>query len=104
MNEPLTPARVDAPIDSTAVTKNGATLLLIGGAAPRSLAATRRRAACRCAQCVRARHDGLFPQDFAGITIERLSPIGQYGVNIAFSDGHMRGIYPWAYLLDLLKD
>jgi len=25
-------------------------------------------------------------------------PIGDYAVNIAFSDGHNRGIYPWPYL------
>jgi DUF971 family protein len=68
------------------------------------LAATRLRAACRCAQCVRARIDGFFPRSFDGIAIERVSPIGSYGINIGFSDGHARGIYPWAYLSQLLKE
>jgi prepilin-type processing-associated H-X9-DG protein len=27
--------------------------------------------------------------------------VGSYGVNIAFSDGHDRGIYPWSYLAQL---
>ena len=25
------------------------------------------------------------------------APMGHYGVNITFSDGHARGIYPWSY-------
>jgi prepilin-type processing-associated H-X9-DG protein len=27
--------------------------------------------------------------------------MGHYGVNITFSDGHARGIYPWSYLTEL---
>jgi prepilin-type processing-associated H-X9-DG protein len=56
------------------------------------------REACRCAWCTRARHEGTFAPSFDSVAIERLSPIGGYAVNIAFSDGHARGIYPWAYL------
>lgn len=26
-----------------------------------------------------------------------------YGVQLVFSDGHERGIYPWAYLRDLVS-
>lgn len=91
------------PIESATVAEGGATLLLMGSA-PQALAATRLRTACRCAQCVRARADGLFPLSFEGIAIERVSPIGSYGINIGFSDGHARGIYPWAYLSQLLKE
>jgi DUF971 family protein len=91
----------DTPINSATVADGGATLLLIGGT---PLAATRLRAACRCAHCVRARIDGLFPPSFDGIVIEHVSPIGHYGINIGFSDGHARGIYPWAYLSQLLKE
>jgi prepilin-type processing-associated H-X9-DG protein len=36
--------------------------------------------------------------------IEHVSPMGCYGINIGFSDGHARGIYPWAYLSQLLKE
>jgi prepilin-type processing-associated H-X9-DG protein len=46
----------------------------------------------------RARIDGSFPASFDGVAIERLTPIGDYAINIAFSDGHARGIYPWPYL------
>ena len=56
------------------------------------------RAACRCAWCTRARIDGTFAASFETITIDRLAPVGDYAINIAFSDGHARGIYPWAYL------
>jgi prepilin-type processing-associated H-X9-DG protein len=89
------------PIEDATVAEGGATLLLMGSA---PLAATRLRAACRCAHCVRARIDGLFPPSFDGIVIEHVSPMGAYGVNIGFSDGHARGIYPWTYLSQLLKE
>jgi prepilin-type processing-associated H-X9-DG protein len=62
------------------------------------VSAERLRAACRCAWCTRARIDGTFAGSFETITIDRLAPVGDYAINIAFSDGHARGIYPWAYL------
>jgi DUF971 family protein len=65
------------------------------------LTAERLRAACKCAHCVRARIDGVFPERFDGIAIVQVSPIGDYAINLAFSDGHARGIYPWAYLLGM---
>jgi prepilin-type processing-associated H-X9-DG protein len=65
------------------------------------LPADRLRAACKCAHCIRARIDGVFAQAFDGIAITEIAPIGDYAINIAFSDGHARGIYPWSLLLDL---
>jgi prepilin-type processing-associated H-X9-DG protein len=65
------------------------------------LPATRLRAACKCAHCIRARIDGAFPPSFDGIAITVVAPIGDYAINIAFSDGHARGIYPWQLLLGL---
>ena len=65
------------------------------------LAASRLRAACKCAHCVRARFDSRFPDRFDGIAITEVSPVGDYAINIAFSDGHARGIYPWSYLSEL---
>ena len=44
---------------------------------------------------------GFFPATFAGVTIQALTAMGHYGVNVAFSDGHARGIYPWSYLSEL---
>jgi DUF971 family protein len=65
------------------------------------LSAERLRAACKCAHCVRARIDGVFRERFDGIALVQVSPIGDYAINLAFSDGHARGIYPWGYLLAL---
>ena len=62
------------------------------------VSSARLRAACRCAWCTRARIDGAFPASFESVAIDRLVPIGGYAVNIAFSDGHACGIYPWPYL------
>ena len=44
---------------------------------------------------------GFFRSGFDGIAIIEVSPIGDYAINLGFSDGHVRGIYPWAYLFGL---
>jgi DUF971 family protein len=62
--------------------------------------AERLRLACKCAHCTRARIDNRFPASFPGIAIVGITDVG-YGLNIAFSDGHWRGIYPKSYLMDL---
>lgn len=41
------------------------------------------------------------PEPAENLKIVRVEPIGRYGVNIAFSDGHDRGIYPWVFLENL---
>jgi DUF971 family protein len=66
----------------------------------RNFSAETLRAFCKCAHCTRARFDGKFPDRFPGIAITGLADLG-YGFNIAFSDGHDRGIYPRSYLLGL---
>ena len=58
------------------------------------------RLSCKCAHCIRARFDGHFPDAFPGIAITEIGDLG-YGLNISFSDGHNRGIYPKPYLLSL---
>jgi DUF971 family protein len=68
-----------------------------------ALSAERLRSACKCAHCTRARIDNRFPLAFPGIAIVGVTDLG-YGLNIAFSDGHWRGIYPKSYLLDLAGD
>jgi prepilin-type processing-associated H-X9-DG protein len=67
------------------------------------VSAERLRTSCRCAWCTRARIDGRFPAAFEGVAIDRLDPVGAYAINIAFSDGHARGIYPWPYLRTLAR-
>jgi prepilin-type processing-associated H-X9-DG protein len=92
-------------MDNVVVPEDGATLVMTGaGAESRSLQAATLRMACRCAHCTRARIDGKFPAAFTGVTIQSLTAMGHYGVNVAFSDGHARGIYPWSYLAELLDN
>jgi DUF971 family protein len=35
------------------------------------------------------------------VTILEVQPVGHYGIQPAFSDGHASGIYSWRYLYDL---
>ena len=60
------------------------------------------RASCRCAGCVALRRAGRpVTEAAAPIRLERVEPVGQQGLNLTFSDGHARGIFPWAYLREL---
>ncbi|MCK1278170.1 DUF971 domain-containing protein [Bradyrhizobium sp. 61] len=65
------------------------------------IAAEQLRLSCKCAHCTRARFDDRFPERFPGIAITEIGDLG-YGLNISFSDGHNRGIYPKPYLLSLV--
>ncbi|MBO9551800.1 gamma-butyrobetaine hydroxylase-like domain-containing protein [Pseudomonas sp.] len=60
----------------------------------------RLRGACPCSQCRAARLQGRVSVASADVRVERVVAQG-YGVQLVFSDGHERGIYPWAYLRDL---
>ncbi len=57
---------------------------------------------CRCAACEqqRRRGPGVAPAD-DGLRLARIALVGEQGLNLAFSDGHDRGIYPWTYLRQL---
>jgi DUF971 family protein len=58
------------------------------------------RRQCPCSQCRAFRLRGMTP-----LVDERVRVVGVnqqgYGVQLVFSDGHERGIYPWAYLANL---
>lgn len=60
------------------------------------------REQCRCAACEqqRRRGPGVAPAD-AALRIVHMELVGEQGLSLAFSDGHARGIYPWAYLRQL---
>ncbi len=53
------------------------------------------RAACRCGAC-RAR--GVPGEAAAAVRLSGAAPVGSYALQLVFSDGHDRGIYPWAWL------
>ncbi|WPN45056.1 MULTISPECIES: DUF971 domain-containing protein [unclassified Pseudomonas] len=58
------------------------------------------RRQCPCSQCRAFRVQGLTPRVDARVRVTELNPQG-YGLQLVFSDGHERGIYPWAYLAQL---
>ncbi|AZC38437.1 MULTISPECIES: DUF971 domain-containing protein [Pseudomonas] len=58
------------------------------------------RRQCPCAQCRAFRLQGLTPQVAPNVRVLQLNPQG-YGLQLVFSDGHDRGIYPWAYLAQM---
>ena len=67
----------------------------------RELSAALLWAQCPSAQGRVRRFRGLHLAPPPGLTIRAVNTIGVYGINIVFSDGHDRGIYPWPYLADL---
>lgn len=56
------------------------------------------RSQCRCGQCKQAqpRGDTLVPASDVWIT--DIVPMGTYGAQFVFSDGHEQGIFPWTFL------
>jgi DUF971 family protein len=66
-----------------------------------AFAATLLRENARDANSVRFAVNGWTVPAMAGLTITTIEPIGNYAVRLAFSDGHDRGIFPWAYLNEI---
>lgn len=59
------------------------------------------RAECRCAHCRAAVQRGERLPIEPGLTLANAEPVGQYALQLSFSDGHARGIYPWSWLREL---
>jgi len=59
------------------------------------------RERARDANSVRFVVDGWAVPPASGLTISKVEPIGNYAVRLEFSDGHDRGIFPWAYLTEI---
>lgn len=58
------------------------------------------RGACPCAKCRAARIQGRIVLVDADVKLIAMNSMG-YGLQMVFSDGHDRGIYPWVYLHEL---
>jgi len=58
------------------------------------------RRQCPCSQCRAFRLQGSPPLVDARVRVVAVNAQG-YGVQLVFSDGHERGIFPWAYLAGL---
>lgn len=65
------------------------------------LAATTLRAQARDASTIRQRIDTNTVKVMLGIEITAMEMVGSTGINIHFSDGHERAIYPISYLKEL---
>lgn len=90
-------------IESIALSPD-ASELLIGstGGSKTALSAVALRKAARDAGSVRERLDKGEIQVAAHITITGVEQVGSTGINVKFSDGNDRAIYPVAYLKELM--
>ncbi|RON24507.1 hypothetical protein BK660_02215 [Pseudomonas brassicacearum] len=61
------------------------------------------RRQCPCSQCRAFRLQGLTVKVDPRIRVVELNAQG-YGLQLIFSDGHERGIYPWPYLAQLTPE
>jgi len=64
-------------------------------------AASLLREKARDANSVRFALNGWAVPAASGLTITGVEPIGNYALRLSFSDGHDRGIFPFAYLTDI---
>jgi DUF971 family protein len=69
--------------------------------APIWIGAATLRAFCHCSGCSAAALSGRSPATAADLVIVQAQLMGRYALNLRFSDGHDRGIYPWSYLRDI---
>jgi DUF971 family protein len=62
------------------------------------------RIQCQCTHCKSLKIRGETGDGTpAELRVTEIHPIGMYGIQLVFNDGHDRGIYPWPYL-HLLTD
>jgi DUF971 family protein len=73
-----------------------------GGASHLPHPLLRRR--CRCSGCEQQRRQGGALAVGADLRITDIRPVGDKGLNLVFSDGHGRGIFPWAYLREIAAE
>jgi DUF971 family protein len=61
------------------------------------------RRSCRCSVCesTRRKLDDVLTVA-ADVELMKIEVLGSTGVQLFFSDGHNRGIYPWAYLRQIV--
>lgn len=61
------------------------------------------RKSCACSSCSSARQKGAITLIDADIGIDNLNVHGVSAMQFHFTDGHNRGLYPWAYLRQLCE-
>ena len=86
------------------ITLNGKAraLELVWDGRPVTLSYRALRRSCRCSVCENLRRatDTVLPVA-ADVTLLRIEPLGSAALQLVFSDGHERGIYPWSYLKEM---
>ena len=101
---PTPPDRPLWPSDITLHT-HSRTLELVWGADRATITHHVLRMACRCAECESRRRKGMpMPAVADDIELVKIEAMGEAGLRFFFSDGHARGIFPWAYLHQLAFD
>lgn len=102
MSIPTTPNFAAAPPRSFSLSSDGRDLTLDwrDGSTTRVDAETL-WSNCPSAAGRRRRLDGINSSGDPQLALTGAFPIGNYALNLAFSDGHDRGIYPWGYLAQL---
>jgi DUF971 family protein len=90
-----------ADTDELRLSKDRRTLTLSRETGRVDLSAAALRLACRCAGCESLRRSGQSLAVADDLTISSIDPIGVSAFNLHFSDGHARGVFPWAYLWQL---
>jgi DUF971 family protein len=66
-----------------------------------ALSAGTLRNACRCAACTHSRRNSSAARVDTEIALDHVAEFGVAGLQLVFSDGHRRGIFPWTYLRQL---
>lgn len=66
-----------------------------------TISAVTLRENCRSAQTTKLKILNLHVPPSPDLTISEVRQVGSYGLNIIFSDGFDRGIYPWGYLHEI---
>ena len=61
----------------------------------------RLRAVCPCSACRAQRRAGIDVEADDAVRLAAIEPVGAYALNLTFSDGHRRGIYPYEMLIAL---
>jgi DUF971 family protein len=61
------------------------------------------RGRCQCTECKSLQLRGNTGTVPLQLRITEIRPVGAYGVQLVFSDGHDRGVYPWTYLRELTQ-
>ncbi|KAA1172843.1 DUF971 domain-containing protein [Marinobacter salinexigens] len=59
------------------------------------------RKSCACSHCTQAQRNGRVSLIDADVRVDRVELSGVSGLQFFFTDGHYRGLYPWAYLREL---